>query len=121
MTHAPLTPFNRRSMKRVGTGIAAAAALTLVLSSCASGSDAGSGEDASFGEASIQLSWIKNAEFMGEFIADDKGYFTDAGFDSVDLIPGPASAEAGVISGNVDLGIGNAISTGTVIAEEGAP
>ena len=121
MTHAPLTPFNRRSMKRVGTGIAAAAALTLVLSSCASGSDAGSGEDASFGEASIQLSWIKNAKFMGEFIADDKGYFTDAGFDSVDLIPGPASAEAGVISGNVDLGIGNAISTGTVVANEGAP
>jgi ABC-type nitrate/sulfonate/bicarbonate transport system substrate-binding protein len=124
MTHAPVTPFTRRSGKRIGTGIAAAAALTLVLSSCAgdAGSAAsGSGEDASFGDASIQLSWIKNAEFMGEFVADEAGYFTEAGFDSVDLIPGPASAEAGVISGNVDLGIGNAISTGTVIAEEGAP
>jgi ABC-type nitrate/sulfonate/bicarbonate transport system substrate-binding protein len=124
MTHSPLTPFTRRSGKRIGTGIAAAAALTLVLASCSSdagSSDSGSGEDASFGDASIQLSWIKNAEFMGEFVADDAGYFTEAGFDSVDLIPGPASAEAGVISGNVDLGIGNAISTGTVIAEEGAP
>jgi ABC-type nitrate/sulfonate/bicarbonate transport system substrate-binding protein len=122
MTQATPSPFTRRSAKRVGTGVAAAAALTLLLASCAS--DAGSasdGEDASFGDASIQLSWIKNTEFMGEFVADDAGYFTDAGFDSVDLIPGPASAEAGVISGNVDLGIGNAISTGTVIAEEGAP
>lgn len=124
MTQAPLSPFTRRSVKRIGTGVAAAAALTLLLSSCASdasssGSD--SGEAASYGDASIQLSWIKNTEFMGEFVADDAGYFTDAGFDSVDLVPGPASAEAGVISGNVDLGIGNAISTGTVIAEEGAP
>jgi ABC-type nitrate/sulfonate/bicarbonate transport system substrate-binding protein len=106
---------------RVSTAVAAAAALTLVLSSCAGGGSSASGDDDSFGEASIQFSWIKNAEFMGEFVADDAGYFTDAGFDSVDFIPGPASAEAGVISGNVDLGIGNAISTGTVIAEEGAP
>jgi ABC-type nitrate/sulfonate/bicarbonate transport system substrate-binding protein len=122
MTQATPSPFTRRSAKRVGTGVAAAAVFILFFASCAS--DAGSasdGEDASFGDASIQLSWIKNTEFMGEFVADDAGYFTDAGFDSVDLIPGPASAEAGVISGNVDLGIGNAISTGTVIAEEGAP
>lgn len=124
MTQAPLSPFTRSTARRFGTGIAAAAALTLLLSSCAQStgsSTADSGEAASFGDASIQLSWIKNTEFMGEFVADDAGYFTDAGFDSVDLIPGPASAEAGVISGNVDLGVGNAISTGTAIAEEGAP
>jgi ABC-type nitrate/sulfonate/bicarbonate transport system substrate-binding protein len=121
MTHSPLSPFTGRSFLRVSTAVAAAAALTLVLSSCAGGGSSASGDDDSFGEASIQFSWIKNAEFMGEFVADDAGYFTDAGFDSVDFIPGPASAEAGVISGNVDLGIGNAISTGTVIAEEGAP
>jgi len=122
MTQAPLSPFTRRSVKRIGRGVAVAAALTMLLTSCASNAgSAGSGDAASFGDASIQLSWIKNTEFMGEFVADDAGYFTDAGFDSVDMVPGPASAEAGVISGNVDLGIGNAISTGTVIAQEGAP
>jgi ABC-type nitrate/sulfonate/bicarbonate transport system substrate-binding protein len=122
MSHATVFRSTRRSAKRIGQGVAAAAALTLLLGACASDSaPSASGDDASFGDASIQLSWIKNAEFMGEFVADEAGYFSEAGFDSVDFIPGPASAEAGVISGNVDLGIGNAISTGTVIANEGAP
>ncbi|TDW29233.1 ABC transporter substrate-binding protein [Cryobacterium psychrophilum] len=124
MTPAPLSPFSRQSFKRITTGAATAAALALLLMSCASdtgSSTADSAGAASFGDASIQLSWIKNAEFMGEFVADDAGYFTAVGFDSVDLIPGPASAEAGVISGNVDMGVGNAISTGTAIAQEGAP
>ncbi|MCY7289053.1 MAG: ABC transporter substrate-binding protein, partial [Cryobacterium sp.] len=106
--------------KRVGhivKGLTVAAMATMLLASCAGGDTAASG----FGDASIQLSWIKNTEFMGEFYAEENGYFADAGFDSVDLIAGPASAEAGVISGNVDIGIGNAISTGTVIANEGAP
>ena len=114
-----------RPARRILQGIAAAAAVTIALTSCATSSTpaatASAGAPASLGAASIQLSWIKNTEFMGEFLADSNGDFTDAGFDSVDLIAGPASAEAGVISGTVDLGIGNAISTGTVIANEGAP
>jgi ABC-type nitrate/sulfonate/bicarbonate transport system substrate-binding protein len=117
--------FRSKSFIRVGQGIAAAAAITLALSACASGDSASSGSseggDASYGDATIQLSWIKNSEFMGEFQADAKGYFTDAGFDSVDLVTGPASAEASIISGKSDLGLGNAISTGTIVAQEGAP
>ncbi|SEN45930.1 ABC transporter substrate-binding protein [Cryobacterium sp. TMT1-3] len=115
--------FSRRSATRVVRGVAIAAVLTLSLAACA-GSDteeAGANEAASFGDASVQFSWIKNAEFMGEYLADENGYFTEAGFDSVDMIEGPASIEAAVISGNVDMGIGNAISTGTIIANEGAP
>ncbi|MBC7441731.1 MAG: ABC transporter substrate-binding protein [Ramlibacter sp.] len=124
-----LAPRNQAAHGRravhVVKGLAVAAAVALALSACAGGGTAASGggdaEAASYGAASIQLSWIKNAEFMGEYYADKNGYFADAGFDSVELIAGPASAEAGVISGNVDLGVGNAISTGTVIANEGAP
>ena len=123
MTQARVSPFTRRSVTRLGTSVAAAAALTLLLTSCAgaAGSTSDAGEAGSFGDVSLQFSWIKNAEYMGEFVADDAGYFTEAGFDSVDFVPGPASVEAGVLSGNVDVGVGNAISTGTVIAEEGAP
>ena len=116
--------ITRRSATRVVRGVAVAAVLTLALAACA-GSDAdeagADGAAASFGDASIQFSWIKNAEFMGEYLADENGYFTEAGFDSVDMIEGPASIEAAVISGNADMGIGNAISTGTIIANEGAP
>ncbi|TFD03577.1 MULTISPECIES: ABC transporter substrate-binding protein [unclassified Cryobacterium] len=116
--------FYRRTATRVVRGVAVAAVLALSLAACAGSDDAKVGADgaaASFGDASIQFSWIKNAEFMGEYLADKNGYFTEAGLDKVDMIEGPASIEAAVISGNADMGIGNAISTGTIIANEGAP
>src|SRR5947199_139859 len=40
-------------------------------------------------DISVQLSWIKNSEFAGEFEADSKGYYKAAGFDKVDLVAGP--------------------------------
>ena len=46
---------------------------------------------ARFGEIAVQLSWIKNIEFAGEFMADSKGYYTDAGFSKVDLLAGGAA------------------------------
>ncbi|MFT2817252.1 ABC transporter substrate-binding protein [Leifsonia sp. A12D58] len=112
---------------RFGKLAAVAAVAALAFSACAA--DTGSGPDSSasggkvaLGDASIQLSWIKNAEFMGEFVAEKNGYYAEAGLGKVDLVAGPpTSAEATVISGNVDLALGNAISTGTVIANEGAP
>ena len=43
---------------------------------------------ASLGALDFQLSWIKNVEFAGEYIADTKGYYTAAGFSSVNLMAG---------------------------------
>jgi ABC-type nitrate/sulfonate/bicarbonate transport system substrate-binding protein len=123
MTTTRGSSLRRRSLARLGKGLAAATIVTLAMTACASGdsdSDTAS-EDGSFGDASIQFSWIKNTEFMGEFMADKNGYFDEAGFDSVELIPGPSAVEPVVISGEATLGLGNAISTGTVIANEGAP
>ncbi|WP_420451356.1 ABC transporter substrate-binding protein [Ilumatobacter sp.] len=46
------------------------------------------GADAEFGDVSIQLSWFKNAEFAGDYIAEQQGYFAEQGFASSDLVVG---------------------------------
>ncbi len=48
----------------------------------------GDGAAKDFGKLSIQLSWVKNAEFAGSYIADKNGYYETAGFSSVDLLAG---------------------------------
>src|SRR6476660_6440636 len=40
------------------------------------------------GELVFQLSWIKNVEFAGEYIADTNGYYKDEGFSKVTLLSG---------------------------------
>jgi ABC-type nitrate/sulfonate/bicarbonate transport system substrate-binding protein len=111
--------------------LAAAAAFTLAAcgddsdSSADSGSDSGSEDSAStdggLGDVTVQLSWIKNAEFAGEFVADDSGYYADAGFGKVDLLAGPVSTEELVATGKADFGLSNAISTGAAIANSDFP
>ena len=103
------------------------AAATLLLAACGDDSDTASGGEESgggssdLGDVTVQLSWIKNAEFAGEFMADSKGYYTDAGFSDVTLTAGPGATESLVLSGEADFGLSNAVSTGQVIAEEDAP
>ncbi len=75
-----------------------------------------------YGELKLQLSWIKNIEFGGEFFADDKGYYTEAGFTEVDLVTGPVdSADALVLAGTVDVGLSAPDATARFIVEQGAP
>ncbi|MCW2809866.1 MAG: hypothetical protein JWP61_324 [Friedmanniella sp.] len=75
-----------------------------------------------YGKLSLQLSWIKNIEFAGEFFADSKGYYKDAGFESVDLVTGPVdSADALVVAGTVDVGLSAPDATARLITEQGAP
>ncbi len=96
---------------------ASLAVAALALTGCAPAAT----EKADFGDLSIQLSWIKNSEFAGQFFAVENGYYTDAGFSSVNLVAGPAATEAEVLSGNALVGIANPISTAPVILNEGAP
>jgi ABC-type nitrate/sulfonate/bicarbonate transport system substrate-binding protein len=99
--------------------VAAIAVASLTLSGCATSTET-QGES-SYGELNVQLSWIKNSEFAGQFLADSNGYYAEAGFSSVNLIAGPAATEAEVLSGNVLVGIANPISVAPVILNEGAP
>jgi ABC-type nitrate/sulfonate/bicarbonate transport system substrate-binding protein len=43
---------------------------------------------ADYGELVLQLSWVKNVEFAGSYIADTKGYYKKQGFSSVNLLSG---------------------------------
>ena len=115
-----------RGRRHAITGLLAAGAL--VLTGCGSSDseesasgDSGSSEEADFGDLTLQLSWIKNAEFAGEFFADSKGYYTDAGFSKVALDPGPGPIETLVATGDADFGLSNAVATAQVVSEEEAP
>jgi len=109
---SPKTGLKGR-IKAIAASLAVAA---IALTGCAPAA-----EPANYGELNIQLSWIKNSEFAGEFFAVENGYYTEAGFDSVNLIAGPAATEAEVLSGNALVGIANPISAAPIILEEGAP
>lgn len=118
--------FAKRFTRRTAAILAAAAVAALAFTGCASGSSgssdaSGGGESAGFGDLKLQLSWIKNEEFSGEFFADSKGYYTDAGFDSVTMTPGPSTGAAELISGAADVALSDAVSIGSVVASEGAP
>lgn len=98
----------------------------LALTGCGTGSAAtpGSSSAASFGTLEVQLSWLKNAEFAGEYFADAKGYYKEAGFPAVNLIaggPGGASAETMVLSGKALVGTSSPVGVAPVILNEGAP
>jgi ABC-type nitrate/sulfonate/bicarbonate transport system substrate-binding protein len=112
---------------RVATSVAAVALTALALSACSGGGSSsettagGGGDSAGLGDLNVQLSWIKNEEFCGEFFADSKGYYTDEGFSSVNLVPGPSTSATELISGSADVGLSDAVSIGGVVASEGAP
>lgn len=94
----------------------------LVMTACGGSDDSeSSAEGGDLGPVSLQLSWVKNAEFAGEYFADANGHYTDVGFSDVTMDPGPGPIETLVASGEVDFGLSNAVSTAQVIAEEDAP
>jgi ABC-type nitrate/sulfonate/bicarbonate transport system substrate-binding protein len=96
-------------------------------SSSSASSSAASGDSssaaASLGALNYRLSWVKDSEFAGSYIADAKGYYKAQGFSSVNLISGGASAtpmEADVASGKALVGISAPDITGAAILK-GAP
>ncbi|KOV86633.1 ABC transporter substrate-binding protein [Streptomyces sp. NRRL WC-3618] len=87
-----------------------------------SSSSASSGSKG-FGELTLRLSWIKNVEFAGSYIADSKGYYTAEGFSKVTLIGGGPSAtpmETDVVTKKALVAISAPDITGAAVAK-GAP
>lgn len=119
----------RPARRRARTGIlAATVALTtaLVLTACSGESTAApSGSDAAadFGTGGVALSWIKNYEFAGYYYADKNGYYTDNGFDSVDIIAGGGTTNPWdtVLAGNATIGLASDLTGITGAINDGAP
>jgi ABC-type nitrate/sulfonate/bicarbonate transport system substrate-binding protein len=134
-TPASAAGLSRRRLLAAG-GIAAFAGPVLAACSSSSSSGApaatgsasasGSGTAstmADLGALSYRLSWIKNVEFAGSYIADNKGYYKAEGFSSVNLIAGGASAtpmEADVATGKALFGVSSPDITAAAILK-GAP
>lgn len=115
--------LDRRSFLRMGAAGSAGLALigtgglTAFLAACSSSSKTSSGASTTaapveaakknFGALDFQLSWIKNDEFSGEYLADTNGYYTAQGFSSVNLISGGPNVQqdAVVAGGKAFIGI----------------
>lgn len=69
----------------------------------ADGTDLGTPEKSS---VSIQLKWLPQAQFMGYYVAKDKGYYDEVGL-SVDIVSGDGdiSETTAVNNGTVDFGV----------------
>jgi ABC-type nitrate/sulfonate/bicarbonate transport system substrate-binding protein len=120
MAELGISRLRRSRVAILGTAAAAAA---LLLAGCASGdvAEEPSGEAASYGEISVQYSWIKNEEFAGEFYAYENGYYDEAGFSEVIGISGPDTGVAKLLSGTVQVALSDSASVGAAVAEEDAP
>jgi ABC-type nitrate/sulfonate/bicarbonate transport system substrate-binding protein len=124
--HCVTSYINRRSLLRGGAGVALLGAASTLLAACgddsSSPSTSSSGGAKSFGALNYQLSWVKNVEFAGAYIADTKGYYTAAGFTSVNLMAGGpnVSQDAVVASGKALVGISSPDITAAAILK-GAP
>lgn len=107
----------RRTCARGGALLGAALLLTLA----ACGSTAPPRGLDRFGSISVQYSWIQDEQYAGEYYAEDKGYYTEAGFAQVNAISGPdPTAVPELLSGKVQVALTDAASVGAAVAEQDA-
>ena len=111
----------RRLLKAAGLGGLALGSGS-VLAACGGGSSSGTSAGA-LTELSVQLSWIKNYEFVGEYLATEKGYYRAAGFTGVNLLAGgtATTAESIVLSGKATVGLSSPPITAAAVTSANAP
>ena len=107
---------------RIAVAVAAVAISAVALSGCSSSDDTASssssaGAAADFGDVNLQLSWVKDVEFSGEFLADSNGYYKDAGISAVNMTAGPSTGTSELLSGTADVALSDAVSVGSAVAQ----
>lgn len=79
---------------------------TVALTGCASSGVASPGEGEALTTVSFALDWAPNTNHIGVYVADELGYFEEAGLE-VSILPyGSASSPQLVSAGEADFGIG---------------
>ena len=121
--------MDRRAFLRTSLAASGLIIGTPLVAACGSSSTATGSSSAADGMSSMayQFSWIKNFQFAGEYVADSKGYYRDAGL-AVDLLAGgpnvstDAVAESGkalVVQSSPDF-TANAVAAGADLKIIGA-
>ncbi|KTS10173.1 ABC transporter substrate-binding protein [Microbacterium testaceum] len=100
----------RHSIRRTLGAIAGVSVAALALSACSGGSSAPAASDADFTpltSVKLQLQWLPQAQFAGYYVALDKGYFQEEGFDKVDVVPsgGDIVPQDALVAGDVDFAV----------------
>ncbi|WP_166432932.1 ABC transporter substrate-binding protein [Nesterenkonia salmonea] len=112
------TTTHTTGSKKLAAAVAVAALAVTACGNEASADDA----DGDFGDLEVPLSWIKTAEFAGNYFAEDNGYYEEAGFESVNLISGGPSATPSatqLATGTGLAALSNPVDTGSFIEAEG--
>jgi ABC-type nitrate/sulfonate/bicarbonate transport system substrate-binding protein len=121
--------LDRRAFFRLGGTVGLVAGTSALLAACSSSSTPSSSSSAgatvaagAYGTIAVQLSWIKNIEFAGEYFATEKGYYTKAGFKGVTLLAGggQTGAEAALLAGQALVGLSSPSITAPSITQGAA-
>jgi ABC-type nitrate/sulfonate/bicarbonate transport system substrate-binding protein len=127
--------LDRRSFLRrgavggIGVALLGTGGMSAILAACgssskpaASGTSTTVGGTTDLGQLTFQLSWIKNVEFAGEYIADTNGYYKDAGFSKVTLLSGgPGVAQDSIVAAGKALVCISAPDITSSAIKNGAP
>jgi len=101
----------RHSTRRVLVAAAAATTAALALTACSGtssdSSDSASGDFEPLKEIKLQLQWLPQAQFAGYYVALEKGYFEEEGFEDVEILPsgGDIVPQDALAAGDVDFAI----------------
>jgi ABC-type nitrate/sulfonate/bicarbonate transport system substrate-binding protein len=120
--------LRRGALGSAGLAVFAGGGMSALLAACGSDSKKSSGPAPAgktapaYGQLTMQLSWIKNVEFAGEYIADTNGYYTQVGFSGVNLIAGgPNVQQDAVVASGKALACISAPDITSAAINQGAP
>lgn len=101
----------RQFIYMTGASALALAGGDLLLAACGGTSPSTGGTGTS--TVRVQLNWLKNVQFAGEWIADDSGYYKDAGIAANFIAGGPNAprSETVVVGGQADIGMSSFMQT----------